>query len=175
MAWFRSLSLIVPFIVLHFGNSLPISAQQPGEIITKVRRTSDTNGDRSVFKLLSVSTGRYVGVDSNGTLIADSDMEDSNILFKAHAIDGGLIAIECPSNGTFIVLMEATFKCMVSSNALNFTVVNPDTAQSALQEANSGCLVAFDPYAFSIIPNYCQAECTLNPGYAQVFLDRISI
>ena len=37
---------IVAFLVLHSGCSLPIHAHQPGEVLTKVRRTSDTNSDR---------------------------------------------------------------------------------------------------------------------------------
>ena len=63
----------------------------------------------------------------------------------------------------------------VAPNGLNFTVTKADTAQSVIQETNSNCFMAFDPYTSFIIPNYCQNEYAENPANAQVFLDRVSV
>lgn len=63
----------------------------------------------------------------------------------------------------------------VAPNGLNFTVTKADTAQSVIQEMNSNCFMAFDPYTSFVIPNYCQNEYAENPANAQVFLDRVSV
>lgn len=59
----------------------------------------------------------------------------------------------------------------VTNTGLNFTV-SYEAGFSALQEAISGCYVAFDPSTSALIPGYCQQAYADSSANAQVFLDR---